>query len=141
MDHLPERQRPWVQAIMRQASRSDVPTVRRLLQDLARRLDDEHPSAAESVREGLEETLTVMSLGLSERLQWSLTTTNTSGQPHSTRQAERQALARREDDAPPGRRGCARSRERLPRAENDSLFRLSAPTVPWATPASLAISR
>jgi transposase-like protein len=69
MDHLPERQPPWVQAIMRQAYRSNVPTVRRLLQDLARRLDDEHPSAAESVREGLEETLTVMGLGLSERLQ------------------------------------------------------------------------
>jgi len=76
MDHLPERQRPWVQAIMRRAYRSDVPTARRLLQDLARRLEDEYPSAAESVREGLEETLTVMGLGLSERLQRSLTTTN-----------------------------------------------------------------
>jgi transposase-like protein len=76
MDHLPERQRPWVQAIMRRAYRSDVPTARRLLQDLARRLEDEYPSAAESVREGLQETLTVMGLGLSERLQRSLTTTN-----------------------------------------------------------------
>ena len=76
MDHLPERQRPWVQAIMRRAYRSDVPTARRLLQDLARRLDDEHPSAAESVREGLDETLTVVGLDLSERLQRSLTTTN-----------------------------------------------------------------
>src|SRR5262249_4476229 len=55
---------------------SDVPTARRLLQDLARRLDDAYPSAAESVREGLEETLTVLGLGLSARLQRSLTTTN-----------------------------------------------------------------
>jgi transposase-like protein len=76
MDHLPERQRPWVLAIMRRAYRSDVPTARRLLQDLARRLEDEYPSAAESVREGLEETLTVQGLALSERLQRSLTTTN-----------------------------------------------------------------
>lgn len=76
LDHLPERQRPWVQAIMRRAYGSDVPTARRLLQDLARRLEDEYPSAAESVREGFEETLTVMGLGLSERLQRSLTTTN-----------------------------------------------------------------
>ena len=76
MDHLPERQRPWVQAIMRRAYRRDVPTARRLLQDLARRLEDEYPSAAESVREGLDETLTVIGLGLSERLQRSLTTTN-----------------------------------------------------------------
>jgi putative transposase len=83
MDHLPERQRPWVQAIMRQAYRSDVPTVGP--KDLARRLDDEHPSAAESVREGLEETLTVMGFGLSERLQRSLTITNASGQPHARR--------------------------------------------------------
>lgn len=53
------------------------------------RLDDEYPSAAESVREGQEETLTVMGLGLSERLQRSLTTTNASDQPHATRQAKR----------------------------------------------------
>jgi transposase-like protein len=76
MDHLPERQRPWVQAIMRRGYRSDVPTAQRLLQDLARRLEDEYPSAAERVREGLEEPLTVTGLGLSERLQRSLTTTN-----------------------------------------------------------------
>ena len=47
-----------------------------LLQDLARRLDTDHPSAAASVREGLDETLTVLGLGLSERLQRSLATTN-----------------------------------------------------------------
>jgi hypothetical protein len=74
MDHLPERQRPWVPAIMRQAYRSDVPMVRRLLQDLARRLDDEPPSAAESVRAGLRGDADVMGLGLLERLQRSLTT-------------------------------------------------------------------
>jgi transposase-like protein len=47
-----------------------------LLQDLARRLDAEHPSAAESVRKGLEETLTVLTLDLSARLRRSLATTN-----------------------------------------------------------------
>jgi hypothetical protein len=35
-----------------------------------------HPSAAESVREGLEETLTILSLGLSDSLRRSLSTTN-----------------------------------------------------------------
>ena len=49
---------------------------RRLLQDLARRLEDRYPSAAASVREGLEETLTVVTLGLSDRLRQSLATTN-----------------------------------------------------------------
>jgi transposase-like protein len=77
LDHLPERQRPWVKAILQRAYGSaDVLTAKRLLQDLARRLDVDHPSAAESVREGLEETLTILALGLSERLRRSLATTN-----------------------------------------------------------------
>jgi putative transposase len=37
---------------------------------------DRYPSAATSVREGLEETLTVLKLGLSDRLRQSLATTN-----------------------------------------------------------------
>ena len=41
----------------------DVTAARRLLQDLARRLDADHPSAAASVREGLDETLTVIGFG------------------------------------------------------------------------------
>ena len=41
LDHLPERQRPWVQAIVRRAYQAtDVKTETRLLTDLARRLDD-----------------------------------------------------------------------------------------------------
>jgi transposase-like protein len=77
LDHLPERQRPWAQATLRRAYQStDVQTATRLLLDLARRLQQEHPSAAESVREGLEETLTVLTLQLSPRLQRSLATTN-----------------------------------------------------------------
>lgn len=77
LDHLPERQRAWVGAILHRAyTRSDVGTARRLLQDLARRLDDQYPSAAASVREGLDETLTVLGFGISERLRHSLATTN-----------------------------------------------------------------
>ena len=77
LDHLPERQRPWVQALLRRAyQRPDVRTATRLLQDLARRLESEYPSAAASVREGLEETLTVLGLNLSTRLRRSLATTN-----------------------------------------------------------------
>ena len=53
-----------------------VKTATRLLTDLAKRLDDEYPSAAGSVREGLEETLTVLTLQLPARLQRSLVTTN-----------------------------------------------------------------
>ena len=77
LDHLPDRQRPWVKAILQRAYRQDdVATAKRLLQDLARRLDGEYPSAAESVREGLEETLTIIGLRLSPALRRSLSTTN-----------------------------------------------------------------
>jgi putative transposase len=77
LDHLPERQRPWVRTILNRAYKNaDVTTARRLLVDLARRLEDQHPSAAASVREGLDETLTVLTLGISDRLRHSLATTN-----------------------------------------------------------------
>ena len=77
LEHLPESQRRWVRAIVARAyKQTEVATARRLLQDLARRLDDRYPSAAASVREGLEETLTILTLGLSDRLRQSLATTN-----------------------------------------------------------------
>src|SRR6266536_1723160 len=77
LEHLPEGQRPWVRAIVARAYKQlDVAIARRLLQDLARRLDDRYPSAAASVREGLDETLTILTLGLSDRLRQSLATTN-----------------------------------------------------------------
>ena len=65
------------QAILRRAYQAtEVKTAQRLLLDLARRLETEYPSAAESVREGLDETLTVLTLKLSPRLRRSLATTN-----------------------------------------------------------------
>jgi len=77
LDHLPEDQRAAAQAILTRAYGStEVAKARRLLHDLARRLEDAYPSAAASVREGLDETLTVLTLRVSERLQRSLATTN-----------------------------------------------------------------
>jgi hypothetical protein len=49
---------------------------RRLLENLARRLESAHPSAAGSLREGLEGTLTVMRLDLPENLARVLSSTN-----------------------------------------------------------------
>jgi putative transposase len=77
LEYLSDRQRSWAQAILRRAYQStDVKTAQRLLLDLAKRLETEYPSAAESVREGLDETLTVLTLNLSARLRRSLATTN-----------------------------------------------------------------
>ena len=85
LEYLPQAPRPWVQAILTRAyTHRDVKAARRLLQDLARRLDTDHPSAATSVRDGLDETLTILGFGLSERRQRSLATTNAAerGGPH-----------------------------------------------------------
>jgi transposase-like protein len=49
---------------------------KRMLEALARQLERKHPSAAGSLREGLDETLTVMGLDLHERLTRTLSTTN-----------------------------------------------------------------
>jgi putative transposase len=77
LEYLSNRDRSWAQAILRRAYQAtDAKTAQRLLLDLARRLEAQYPSAAESVREGLDETLTVLTLKLSPRLRRSLATTN-----------------------------------------------------------------
>jgi putative transposase len=76
-DALPERLRATVRSAMNQAyATRDTKRARRLLDGLARRLEHQHPSAAASLREGLEETLTVMRLGLPENLERVLSSTN-----------------------------------------------------------------
>ncbi len=76
-DHLPEYLRSSVSATMSQAYQTrDVVRATKLLENLARSLDAEHPSAAASVREGLAETLTVTRLALSAQLCRVLATTN-----------------------------------------------------------------
>lgn len=77
LDQLPENLRTQVNAAMNQAySAASYDTALRQLQNQARALEKSHPGAAESLREGLEETLTVKQLGLPERLARSLATTN-----------------------------------------------------------------
>ena len=76
-DALPERLRAAVRGAMVQAyAARDAGRARRLLGNLARRLEHQHPGAAASLREGLEETLTVMRLGLPENLERVLSSTN-----------------------------------------------------------------
>jgi len=75
--YLPEERHAEVRAAMRAAYKCNrIETARRLLNNLARTLQKKHPSAAASLREGLDETLTVMGLGLSVSLTRSLSTTN-----------------------------------------------------------------
>ncbi|MSO83458.1 MAG: IS256 family transposase [Acidobacteria bacterium] len=91
LDHLPERQRPWVQARLPRAYRcTEVAPARRLLLDLVRRLETDYPSAAERVKEGLDETRTVLGLHRSEALRRSrVTTTAAESLISRTRQVQR----------------------------------------------------
>ena len=77
-DHLPEKRRGYVSGQMREAYKSkSAKTARQRLQQLASWLDKNgEDAAAESVREGLEETLTVLKLGLPPILCRTFSTTN-----------------------------------------------------------------
>lgn len=77
LDHLPEQDRSWVGRRMRRAwAHANPEGAKRQLLDLAKQLENEHPGAAASLREGLDETLTITRLGLSPTLQRTLKTTN-----------------------------------------------------------------
>jgi transposase-like protein len=77
VEHLPERQRVWVRASLRRAwSAATVGRARDLLRTLAGRLQSDHPGAASSIEEGLDETLTLIRLGLVGALHQSLRSTN-----------------------------------------------------------------
>jgi putative transposase len=76
-DHLPERDRPTVKRRLRRAwAQTDHRRALEELQLLASELDRAHPGAAASLREGLEETLTLTRLGIKGRLRKTLESTN-----------------------------------------------------------------
>lgn len=77
-DHLPEECLAYVLGVMRDAYRSsNVDTARKKLRGLVSWLENNgHDDAAASLREGLEETLTIIKLDLPPSLRRSLSTTN-----------------------------------------------------------------
>ncbi|HRN30143.1 MAG TPA: IS256 family transposase [Terrimesophilobacter sp.] len=77
LGHLPKERQTHARNAMRQAYKSRKPdNAKKLLLNLAASLESKHPGAAASLREGLDETLTVMGLGLSPTLERSFATTN-----------------------------------------------------------------
>lgn len=77
LEHLPLSIQGTVRQAIRQAYRiRDVEKAKKLLKNLAIKLDADHPGAASSLKEGLDETLTVMGLGLPETLERMLSVTN-----------------------------------------------------------------
>jgi len=76
VEHLPRVKRAWAKAALRKAYDSEMPAqAKRRLLELARNLEA-HDGAAASIREGLEETLTLLSLGITGALARTLSTTN-----------------------------------------------------------------
>jgi len=76
-DRLPEKLRSLVQARMRQAYHAgSALAAEAKLTALAAELDKTHPGAAASLREGLQETLTVLRLGVPPTLARTLRSTN-----------------------------------------------------------------
>jgi putative transposase len=77
LDHLPERDRPAIKRRLRRAwAQTDHAQALEELRLLASELDRSHPGAAASLREGLEETLTLTRLGIKGRLKKTLESTN-----------------------------------------------------------------
>ena len=76
-DHLPERDRPSVKQRLRRAwALDDHDRALDQLRVLARELDRSYPGAAGSLREGLEETVTLTRLGVTGSLKRTLESTN-----------------------------------------------------------------
>jgi transposase-like protein len=77
LDHLPERDRPAVKRQLRHAwAQADHVRALDELRALASELDRSHPGATASLREGLEETLTLTCLGITGNLKKTLESTN-----------------------------------------------------------------
>jgi transposase-like protein len=77
VEHLPERERPWVRAKLRRAwADPEHAAALAALKALARSLEQSYPDAAGSLREGLEETLTLTRLGVTGALKRTLCSTN-----------------------------------------------------------------
>ncbi len=77
LEHLPSGKRTWVRAAIRRAwAESSAPAAKAKLRELATQLENDHPGAAASLREGLDETVTVLRLGVSGWLLKTLSSTN-----------------------------------------------------------------
>lgn len=78
MDYLPKHKRDWVKRKLKKAWTSETAEdAIRQLRSLATGLQTQYPDAAASLREGLEETVTILKLSIPGLLQRSLRSTNT----------------------------------------------------------------
>jgi transposase-like protein len=77
LGHLPDRLQQSVKSVLRESwDLNDAKLAKRRLERLASSLEADHPGAAASVREGLDETLTLQRLGVTGTLYKKLRSTN-----------------------------------------------------------------
>jgi transposase-like protein len=83
LDYLPEEQKEQVKSLLRAAWKMEAKAGMSRIRKLAEWLEREHPSAAASLLEGLEECFTINRLGLPPSLMRCLATTNIIESPHA----------------------------------------------------------
>jgi putative transposase len=108
-DHLPKKAQTWVFSQMREAYRAaGADSARRQLRHLVAWLErNGHADAAASLREGLNETLTVLKLRLPRTLTRSLSTTNAIENLMSVPSRQRPAENDRLEKPAPARQRCS----------------------------------
>jgi putative transposase len=82
-ERLPKDRAEQVRWLMKQAFKLDAPKGRQRLKELANDLKAQHPDAAASVLEGMDEMFTITELGISGELARCLATTNVIESPNS----------------------------------------------------------
>lgn len=82
-ERLPKDRAEQVRWLMKQAFKLDAPRGKQRLKELAKDLKAQHPDAAASVLEGLDEMFTITDLGLTGELARCLATTNVIESPNS----------------------------------------------------------
>src|ERR1044071_3359125 len=99
VDHLPDELKVQVKAVMKAAYKLPHQDGVARLKKQAQWLEREHPGAAASLLEGLEETFTVNKLGLTPKLMRCLSTTNIIENPNGTARRASNRVARWRDGA------------------------------------------
>ena len=82
-ERLPKDRAEQVRWLMKQAFKMDAPRGKQRLKELAKDLKAQHPDAAASVLEGLDEMFTITDLGITGELARCLATTNVIESPNS----------------------------------------------------------
>lgn len=98
-DHLPEEQRPYAKLVMRAAFRLDAASGTKRMEDLASTYEKQYPSAAASLREGLDEMFTVERLGIPGALSRCLVSTNLIESPNAGVRMRTRRVTRWQDGA------------------------------------------